>query len=302
LVAEPFRILTLDGGGVRGIFTAAVLAEFEQRFGDRFLDAVDLIVGTSTGGIIALGLASGRSGSEMLAFYRQKGPEIFGSPRRLRRLWGPKYDRRNLDAVLREQFGEDLDLNALTKPVCITAHELVAGTTRVLKDDHAPGLHWGGDRKVWRVAAATSAAPTYFAPVQLDVEDSHIDGGIWANNPAMVGIIEAVHYMARSLDQIRLLSLGTTSRPLCIDSHAIASRMGWLGWASRSLDLLQGSVSMASHEQARLLLGDERYLRIDDELPRRIQMDDTNAALSLQERGQQAARRANASVKRLYGL
>ena len=197
-MTEPYRVLALDGGGLRGIFTAAVLSEAEDAFGPAFVDSFDLLAGTSTGGIIALGLASGRTCREMLHFYRDAGKKIFSRPRRVRRLIGPKYDRRALDELLRHELGEATRMNDLSKSVCITAHELVRGTTRVWKDDHSPDLRWGGDQLVWKVAAATSAAPTYFAPVQLGDADSHIDGGVWGNNPAMVGITEAV----RTADEI----------------------------------------------------------------------------------------------------
>jgi patatin-like phospholipase/acyl hydrolase len=272
------------------MFTAAVLAEAEDAFGTRFVERFDLLVGTSTGGIIALGLASGRTCREMLEFYRRAGPEIFRRPRRIRRLTGPKYDRTELDRELCESFGDNLRMNDLRTPVCITAHELVRGTTRVWKDDHSPELRWGGDQLVWKVAAATSAAPTYFAPVQLGDEDSHVDGGVWSNNPAMVGITEAVRYAGRELGDIRLLSVGTTSTPLRVTSHSAALRMGLKDWAGKALDLLQGSTSLAAHHQAQLLLGEDRYLRIDSESARRVRLDDAGQCLPLQEWGRDAGR------------
>lgn len=299
---QPFRILALDGGGIRGIFTAAVLAELESKFGPAFLRQVDLVVGTSTGGIIGLGLASGKTGREMLGFYREMGPEIFSRPRRLRRLRGPKYDRGPLDRILKEHFGEEAILNDLEKEVCITAHELISGSTRVIKDDHNPQLHWGGGRKVWEVAAATSAAPTYFDPVQLDTEDSHIDGGVWANNPAMVGIVEAIRYKDKSLEDIRLLSIGTTSHVLRVPSHAAALKLGTVGWIRKALGLLQGSTSAASHRQAELLLPTGNYLRLDEELNEKVPLDDVDAARPLQERGQNTARLNCRAVEALFDL
>src|SRR4051812_29242646 len=164
--------------------------------------------------------------------YREAGPKIFAKPRRVRRwVTGPKYDRRQLDDLLRRELGETARLNDLGKAVCITAHELVSGTTRVWKDDHSPELRVGGDLLVWKVAAATSAAPTYFAPVQLHAADSHVDGGVWGNNPAMVGITEAVRYGGRQLHDIRMLSIGTTSRVLRVASHKKALGMGLKDWA-----------------------------------------------------------------------
>jgi patatin-like phospholipase/acyl hydrolase len=299
-VTNTYNILALDGGGLRGIFTAAVLTELENALGTNFIDSFDLIVGTSTGGIIALGLASGRTCSQMLNFYRDAGEVIFGNPRRFRRIFGPKYDRKQLDDLLRDEFGEML-MNDLDKPVCITSYELVHGTPRVWKDDHSTGLRWGGDQLVWKVAASTSAAPTYFAPVQMGDADSLIDGGVWANNPAMVGIVEAIHYENRSLSDIRLLSVGTTSQVMRIRSHEKALSMGSLHWASKALSLLQDSTSSAVDHQVQLLLG-ESYLRLDSERARRISLDNVADCRPLQEWGHGVGRMNTRKVCQLLEI
>lgn len=300
---RPCRILALDGGGMRGMFTAAALAELEGVYGEDLLASFGLMVGTSTGGILALGLASGKTANEMLGFYRHAGPVIFGRPRR-GRSWiaGPKYDRAKLDGVLREQFGEDLILNELRTAVCITAHELVTGTPKVWKDDHHPQLHGGGDLKVWQVAAATSAAPTYFAPVGLHGSDITVDGGVWGNNPAMVGLTEAVRYYGRDLAQIRLLSIGTTGTPLRVSNRRRARRMGKVGWALKVLPMLQGSSSTAIDRQARLLPGDSNYLRLDSEMAETIPLDDHRRAAQLEEWGRDRARNSKQAVGQLLGL
>jgi patatin-like phospholipase/acyl hydrolase len=285
-----YQILTLDGGGMRGIFTAAVISSLEQDLGCRLADHVDLIVGTSTGGIIALGLASGRTGSEMLEFYLSQGPRIFSRPRRLRSPWRPKYSRQRLDQALQDEFGDRV-LNDMQRPVCITAHEIVSGTTRVWKDDHSHELTGGGRQLAWKIAAATAAAPTYFAPVQLGSGDSHIDGGVWANNPALVGITEAVRYGGRDLSSIRLLSIGTTSKAFRVRDHQRAERMGWIAWVQEARELLLGGgVSMASDREARLLLGPNAYLRLDSERAADAALDDTAACRGLQEIAEDVAR------------
>ncbi len=301
-VASPFRILALDGGGMRGVFTAAYLGEFERGLSTSVLDTFDLIVGTSTGGIIGLGLAAGYTPKEMLGFYLEHGAEIFSRRRRFPIwLFRPRYNRQPLDDVLRTHFGERR-MNELQKHVCITAHELVTGSTRVFKDDHHPDLHWGGEQLVWKVAAATAAAPSYFAPMQLGSQDSHVDGGVWANNPALVGLTEARRYFHRNLDQVRLLSVGTTSRVFRVENHGRASRMGFLRWALKVTDLLQGTVSMSSDRQARLLLPDGHYLRADSPTAERIPLDDIARCQPLQELGEQVARETLAHAKATLAL
>lgn len=302
LVTDPYRVLALDGGGLRGIFTAAVLAEAEDTFGAAFLKSFDLMVGTSTGGILALGLAAGRSCAEMLDFYRDVGPRIFARPRRFRRIVMPKYDRRILDTILQQEFGPAATMNELNTAVCVTAYDLVTGTNRVWKDDHSPLLRGGGVLPVWKVAAATSAAPTYFAPVQLHATDSHIDGGVWGNNPAMVGITEAVRYAGRGLDEIRLLSIGTTSQVLQVADHQTALSMGIKDWIFKLLGLLQGSSSNANDHQARLLLGEDHYLRIDSERARRVELDDVRQCRPLEEWGRDAGRRSVTRVGEVLEL
>jgi patatin-like phospholipase/acyl hydrolase len=287
---------------MRGIFTASYLTEVERVLGKRMIDVVDLVVGTSTGGIIGLGLAAGYPAQEMLDFYLDHGSEIF-SGKRLFPLWlfTPKYSRKRLDEILRERFGE-MTMNQLQKHVCVTAHELVAGTTRVWKDDHAPGLSRGGTQLVWKVAAATAAAPTFFAPAQVEAEDSHVDGGVWANNPALVGITEAVRYYGCGLEDIRLVSVGTTSRVLRVESHEHASRMGGLKWGFKALDLLQGTVSMASARQASLLLPDGHYHRADSEIAEKIKLDDVDQCRPLQALGKNTAANEIETVKRVLAL
>ena len=187
-------------------------------------------------------------------------------------------------------------MNELGKSVCITSYELVSGTTRVWKDDHSPELRWGGDQLVWKVAASTSAAPTYFAPVQLGDADSHVDGGVWSNNPAIVGITEAVRYGDRNLADLRLLSVGTTSRPLRADSHDKAMRMGLGQWSLKALDLLQNSTSMAADNEARLMLTPSSYLRLDSENARKVRLDNAEACRPLREWGHNVGRTNIAAI------
>lgn len=301
-MSKPFRILALDGGGLRGIFTAAVLCEVARVFGPAFIESVDLLVGTSTGGIIALGLASGKTPADLLGFYRNAGPQIFAHPRRIGQLWSPKYDRGPLDDLLKEEFGESMRMNDLLKPVCISAYELVHGTTRVWKDDHHKDLSFGGDQLVWKVAAATSAAPTYFAPVQLQDADSHIDGGIWSNNPNLIGITEAVRYFGQQLQDVRLLSIGTTASPFRIKDHARAEKMGGVRWAFKAVHMLQESSSLAGDYQAKLLLGESNYLRVNSEQAEAIKLDDAKQCAPLQEWGHSVGRLNVQKIGALFEL
>jgi uncharacterized protein len=180
----------------------------------------------------------------------------------------------------------DLDV-----PTCVSAYEAVSGQTRVFKTQHAADLYWGGDQLVWKVAAATSAAPTYFAPVQFREEDAHVDGGVWANNPSMIAVTEAVRRFSRQLSEIRLLSIGTVSPRPKVKSFAAARRMGLPRWASPGLALLQGGPALGNHFQALHLLGEDHYLRIGDrsEGAAPVALDDVKACQPLAALGHRLA-------------
>lgn len=297
----PFRILSLDGGGIRGLFSAAFLDHVEEHTGKRFADHFDLIVGTSTGAIIALGLASGMPAADVLRFYQEHGPTIFSGGRRFGQLLKPKYSNEPLIEALKGVFG-DRTLNDLDVPVCIPSYELVEGTPRVFKNDHHPDLHWGGRLPVWKVAAASSAAPLYFPSVEVQAHDSHIDGGIWANNPIMVGITEAVRYLDRDIGDIRALSVGTGSQAFRLERKRSAA-LGWIGWGrdKRIVNVVFDAQSQSAHHAARLLLQlPGQYHRVDADLSSPIALDGYEAALPLIERGRQAGRENKNEVERLF--
>ncbi len=286
----PFRILSLDGGGIRGMFSAAFLAHIEKHSHKMLRDHFDLIVGTSTGAIIALGLAAGLPASDILTFYEERGPVIFSKGSFIRQLFRAKYDNKQLIEALREVFGERC-LNDLTVPVCIPSYELVQGCPRVFKDNHHLGLHWGGDKLIWKVACASAAAPTYFPAFQVDRADSHIDGGIWANNPVLVGITEAVKYFGQPLENISVLSVSTGSQAFRL-TYETSRSLGLIGWARRGrfLNAVFGAQSQSAHFAALFLLDDTRYLRVDPDLSGSIPLDGYKQATQLLERGAQEGR------------
>jgi predicted acylesterase/phospholipase RssA len=296
-----FRALCLDGGGMRGVFTAAFIACIEERIGDRIANHVDLIAGTSTGGLIALGLAAGRSGQEMLDLYRENGARIFSGKLPGRGLFMPKYSRRGLDGLLQAEFG-DLRMRDLSTAACISAYEAVSGQPRVFKTDHAEGLYWGHDQLVWKVAAATSAAPSYFAPVQFTEEDAHVDGGVWANNPSMIAITEAVHRLKRSLEDVRLVSVGAVSPRPRINSFGASRWMGKPRWLKPALALLQGGPALGNHFQAKLLLAEGNYLRCDDDSSSPVALDDVAECGPLAALGHNVALQRWPDVQRLLQL
>jgi hypothetical protein len=265
--AERFQILSLDGGGIRGVFSAAILTAIEEDLNVRLVDHFDLIAGTSTGGIIALALGLGLRPADILAFYIEHGPQIFSNPLGLRSaLWWfwRKYRADALKTGLRTTFG-DRTFGESTRRLVVPSYNVGDDDVYIFRTAHAERLRRDYRVPAWKVALATSAAPTYF-PACREVDGLRlIDGGVWANNPAMVGIIEAVGTLNVPLDRIRLLSVGTydavVRRPRFLD------RAGALLWARSVTDVLLRSSSIAVNNQARYLLGKENVLRIDPRVP-----------------------------------
>src|SRR5450755_1816923 len=194
---ERFAVLSIDGGGVRGIFVAAVLANLERDTGAKVTDHFDLIVGTSTGGIIALGLGAGMSPEEILAHYIDNVNSIFPARRRstLARplsLVRAKYKPDGLREVVQAIFRDKLLCDS-TVPLVIPSYNIGENAVYLFKTPHHERLRRDWKVPMWQVAMATSAAPTYFPAFSLP--DEHVrlvDGGVWANNPSMVGVVEAV--------------------------------------------------------------------------------------------------------------
>jgi len=264
---NTYNILSLDGGGLRGLITAVLIERLEAaRPG--FLASVDLFAGTSTGGILALALAQGLPPYAIVKMYLDEGGAIFSRPfsRKVGGLFGvteAKYDDDGLARALQGVFG-DARLRDLGKRVAITAFDLddeaVSGRTWRPKIFHNyPGRGTDGDERATSVALRTSAAPTYFPSV-----DGYVDGGVFANNPSVVALAQALdsRYFqenTRELSRIRLLSVGTGANL----KHVEGKRLDWgfARWAPPLIDVLMDGVSEVADFQCRQLLRD-RYCRL----------------------------------------
>ncbi|HWQ12663.1 MAG TPA: patatin-like phospholipase family protein [Roseiflexaceae bacterium] len=283
-----YRILTLDGGGIRGIFSARLLARLSAAV-PGFLDTVDLFAGTSTGGILALGLAAGITPAELAELYRINGPNIFDDSwldnlRDLGNLAGAQYDNRKLRRVLQRVFEQEhhvvmLD-DLLPKKVLVPTFDLddsddprrKAGKPRSWKPKffhNYPGPDSDGQERIVDVAMRTSAAPTYFPAA-----DGYIDGGVVVNNPAMSALAQAINDQTggRSLADLRLFSLGTGYNPTFIAGRNLD--WGFGQWARPLIGLMIDGVMGVADYQCRQLLGERQYHRLDCMLPTVIALDE----------------------------
>lgn len=263
--AERFQILSLDGGGIKGIFSAGVLAAIEEDLSISVADNFDLIAGTSTGGIIAIGLGLGMRPREIVEFYLREGPSIF-------RNWGGlkwfqhwayrKYPAESLENALKHCF-KNKRFGDSNKRLVIPSYSLGEDDVYIFRTPHAERLRRDYKVPAWKVAKATSAAPSFF-PASRDIDNLRlIDGGVWANNPTLVAISEAFGTLEVPLNAIHVFSLGTsdavTHRKNRLNNGGI---IAW-GWKSAVVDLIMRGQSIGAHNQATWLLGKDHIERLD---------------------------------------
>jgi len=178
----------------------------------------DLICGTSTGGIIALALALGIPAKEIHELYLEHAKQIFGSKRKFKQIFLSAYRRDTLQTLLRSKFsseeGKELRLKDCKTNVCIPVYDLVEGKPSVYKNDYHPRFTRDYHIPAYQVALATAAAPTFFDPFSSEYIDlnglnksfsNKVDGGVFANNPTLLGIIEAQESFGKSLKDLKVL-------------------------------------------------------------------------------------------------
>ncbi len=278
----PFRILSLDGGGIKGIFPAAVLAFLEQEHlhGRSIGDYFDLIAGTSTGGIFALGLGAGLTASELLEMYLEEGHRVFPSKRRgfwgrVKRWVSAPYDRIPLDELLSQRLG-DKTLRESKHRLLIPSTEGRNGEVWVFKTPHHPDYKLDGAERMSSVAAATSAAPTYFTPFEQRGY-TFLDGGIWANNPTMAALVEALSCFTTRREDIRILSIGCGEKPFRITGGQ-SRNSGMVHWRT-IIEVAMHFQSVTAVNQAGLLIGRDRVTRLDrPEASKPVDLDDWRKA------------------------
>ncbi|MFA6030733.1 MAG: CBASS cGAMP-activated phospholipase [Elusimicrobiota bacterium] len=253
-----FKILSIDGGGIKGVFPAAFLAAVEARINARVVDYFDFITGTSAGGIVALGLGLGKSAVELRDFYVRLGPKVFrgGWVSRLRHLSFSKYNPKALQTALVEVFGA-CRLGESKTRLMIPALNRDTGDVYIYKTSHHPRLSFDYLRPAVEVAMATAAAPSYFPAHVSAGSVPLIDGGMWANNPAVFAVIEAMGMCGQLATDIEVLSLGCTETALDV-TPGLFSGIGY--WALKARDVFMAGQSSSSLGAAKILLGDARKI------------------------------------------
>jgi patatin-like phospholipase/acyl hydrolase len=264
------KVLAIDGGGIRGLIPALVLAEIERRTECRIAELVDMIAGTSTGGILAcaLGKPDPLPAAEIASLYVEEGPKIFDRSllKQITSLGGYLDERYSDSGMVRalERYLDDTPMTAATVPLLLTAYDTEARAIHLLRSE---GEHSGAT--MVEAAHATSAAPTYFEPVRLGGA-TLIDGGVFATNPALVAYAE----LRGKLDLLLSLGTGEHTRPLPYEK---VKDWGQLEWARPVIDVVFDGGQDAVDMQLRALLHDaseDNLERLRGEAERLIARED----------------------------
>jgi len=275
-----YRILTFDGGGLRGVYTAVLLRRLSEKV-EGFLGRADLLAGTSTGGILALAVAKGLSPADLVKLYQDNGAQIFSRSlfreiRDLGDLVGAKYDNKNLKEILHDKLGDGTLKNLLPRHVLVSSFDLDSPASDDGPRSWKPkffhnfqGDDSDEDEKILDVAMRTSAAPTYFPDYE-----GYVDGGVVANNPSMAALAQALDPGTgnQKLGDIRLFSVGTGGSPTVISG--VSHNWGVAQWAHSLVDMMiDGMMGVADYECLRVL-GKNSYFRLAPPLPFPVSMDD----------------------------
>lgn len=231
---KTFKILSIDGGGIKGLYSAIILEHLEEEFckkqGYSISDYFDMICGTSTGGLIALALSVKTPAGQIANFYKKRGKDIFPNHNFFEKklsaikqlVVGGKYTnkvlRNELEAILGDKTMADAH-NLL----CIPSFNLTKSLPTVWKFPHKEGNYIRDAKiKMLDVALATSAAPTYFPIHEIHPHGRFIDGGVWANNPTLCGVQEAIEFFINQplnqtgetlFDNLQVLSISSVNKP-----------------------------------------------------------------------------------------
>ncbi len=314
------RIISVDGGGYLGLATASFLQAVEQRFDVTAASRFDLFCGTSTGAIIALGLAAEKSAADIVALYELMGPRVFEprTPPRHGRVGAvidyiafrsrARHDNAPLRAALEETFGGMTlgDLRCAGKRVLITAFSVSAGAPRVFKTDHAPELVLHDRYLVVDVALASSAAPLFLPIVEITdptsgIRERFCDGGVVTNSPALLGYAEAVSALKCPPSDVEILSLGTprddlAERPSALSADQRSLNRGYDGWklGRQIISITMDGGAKVNHfvlERIAKATG-ARYVRVDMSAPSGVGLDvaTPEATLALRQLGTDCGR------------
>ncbi len=303
---RTFKILSIDGGGIRGIFPAHILYCISDRLGVRINENFDMIAGTSTGSIVAAAIACEIQPSRIVALYREHGADIFSKKKSLL----PKnavsairslYDNNQLQKILQDTFG-DLKLGDISKPLIFPATDIGFGGVHVFKSRYSEDFTRDHNVLIRDAILATCAAPTYFNPAKIN-EYLLADGGLWANNPSLAAVIDAQRRLNIDLSDIRILSLGTGHAKT---SYGVNTNRKWgmlRGWKGPEfINFLMSLQAQSTHNYLQLMLDKEQMLRLNFESDLPLPLDDYTAVDDLISRADRVFTHKNPEIRKFFNI
>ncbi len=272
-----FRILSIDGGGILGLYSAKMIQMIKEEYlKDKDLhNFFNLVTGTSTGGIIALGIAAGSDIHKIVKFYEERGKDIFPSNvcshrfYNIKMLFNSRYTHKKINKHASEFFG-DKRLSDAKCFVCVPSIDAVNCQPILFKTDHSNKYSRDNNVLMKDIAIATSSAPTYFPLYSFGNYLGLVDGGLWNNNPSLIGFIEAMNNFVgknNNFGSIEILSIGNPHSNLRIGLSSNSKRSSLLKWKSKLVELPLKISSIATDQIIRIMYESEKmnidkYLRI----------------------------------------
>ena len=276
-----YKILSIDGGGIRGVVPAHILSRISKKLGIDIADHFDMIAGTSTGAIIAAGIACGKAPEQFVSLYKENGPNIFTGvkslwPEILKPMLHSRYCNKPLGELLKDILG-DIRLGDINKPLILPATDIGQGRVHVFKSCYSKEFIRDPEVLVRDAVLASCAAPSYFDPARVS-EYLLADGGLWANNPSLVAVIDAHYRLNIPFENINILSLGTGHARTY---YGVNANKAWgliRGWKGPAfIDMILSLQSQSIHNYLLLLLKKEQVLRLDFESDKPLPLDQCSA-------------------------
>ena len=285
-----FKILAIDGGGIRGLYAAYILKRIHDELNIVFSEYFDLITGTSTGSIIAGAIAVNYPIEKIVLLYEVEGKRIFSSNRlNLNGFYKSKYSKKYLEIVLNNALGSKTLSDVKNTRLVIPATDIANGQVFVFKSSYLDEFVRDRNIKIVDAILASCSAPTYFDPSQVG-NYLLADGGLWANNPALVGLTEAIGKLKVNKDDVKVLSIGTGMGNQYYEIDDAGSKnwgiiSGWQG--SKLIDTILNLQSLSSENIVRFLLNENQYLRLNFTSDKKLSLDKLDILDTLKSRADQ---------------
>jgi uncharacterized protein len=296
------KLLCIDGGGIRGIFAITILQALEEELGHPVGEMFDVIAGTSTGSIIAASISLNKNMKEIYESYKYYGEKIFTRQAKVG-LFKSVYSDRSLRHLLKNAFGE-VKLQDISKPLLIPAVDITHGKPFIHRSNYGHPDNEDLSIKLWDAVLSSCSAPVYFPPNKIGDQYLSIDGGLWANNPSLVCMTEAIHFFNKSMEEINILSIGTGLQNIDF-TNGKEKYWGinqWLPFHFPSMKVTPKLLDLALHLSSesvsyhcQLLLKDH-YLRINEDLGEEVPFDEVKYMDVLSELGRSVFKRQSDEI------